>query len=692
MGTRSYSNSFAEVASVGSAVSCFGPRGKPTIFRTEGKLLGISGDIALILVSCLFCALIAQRLGFPLILGYILGGVLVGPETGGPTISNLHDIELLADIGVALLLFTVGLEFPMEKLKVVKWVSLVGAPLQMLAVGLWGVAIAKFVGWNLTQGIWFGALISISSTMVVLKVLMSKGLMETLSSKVMLGILVVQDLAVVPLMILLPAIGDPEAGMTALGVAFIRAVVFVALMLVFGTRALPKLLEKVVAKESRELFIIVVIGIGLGVGYATYLVGLSFAFGAFLAGLVLSRSPYSHDALTDMIPLREVFSLLFFASVGMLLSPKYLASHFISVLLLCFAVLIGKGFIMALITRAFGYRRIIPLAVGLSMPQVGEFAFVLARVGRETGGLEENVYYIVISVAVLTMALTPFSSAPVNRLYNWWFAKTQQAEPQEQEELPRAAGRVVLIGYRRHGELVGSVLKEAGYSPLVIDRDFDKVQRATDAGLDAICAEATSAEFTARIGLNEARLVMVAVPDISVCRAVIELARKEEPAPATIVVAPSAEHYDLAREMGVNQIVLAPLETGLEMIHQALLLLEHGEEESHAVVDTVRQNRYEVVAGLRHRLTASGLRLEWVNLKAERAGRLQDLDVRAQTGASVVAVIQDGDLQTDIGPDFVLQQGDRMAIVGSTEARAAFRAWAGQQEQSKDPALDAAIP
>lgn len=642
--------------------------------------MGISGDIALILVSCLLCALVIQRLGFPLILGYILGGVLVGPETGGPTISNLHDIELLADIGVALLLFTVGLEFPMEKLKVVKGISLVGAPLQMLAVGLWGMLIAKMMGWDSTQGIWFGALISISSTMVVLKVLMSKGLMETLSSKVMLGILVVQDLAVVPLMILLPALGDPEAGLSALGVAFIRAVLFVGMMTIFGTRALPRLLDKVVAKESRELFVVVVIGIGLGVGYATYLVGLSFAFGAFLAGLVLSRSPYSHDALTDMIPLREVFSLLFFASVGMLLSPKYLAAHFTVVLLLCAAVLVGKGFLMAVITRAFGYKRIIPLAVGLSMPQVGEFSFVLARVGRECGGLQEDVYYIVISVAVLTMALTPFSSAPASRLYDWW-VKRQPTDLMEREEQISAEGRVVLIGYRRHGELIGNVLKEAGHAPLVIDLDFDQAQHAREAGLDSVCAEATSPEFLEKSALNKAKLVIVAVSDILVSRSIIEhVTRGTETPPDTVVMAPDVEHYDLAYEMGVSQVILAPLETGLEMIHQSLLLLEYGEEESHAVVDAVRRNRYEVSPGLRHSLNTRGLRLEWVNLQVDSSGTLKDLDLRSQTGASVVAVMRGEDLQTDVGPDLVMAKGDRVGIVGSREARQAFRGWAAGKQ------------
>lgn len=620
--------------------------------------------------------MIAQRLGFPLILGYILAGFLVGPETAGPTVSSLHEIELLADIGVALLLFTVGLEFPMEKLKVVKWIALVGAPIQMVLVGLFGLGIARMAGWDTGQGIWFGALISISSTMVVLKVLMGRGLMETLSSKVMLGILVVQDLAVVPMMILLPALGNPEAGMSALGVAFVRAVLFVGFMVVFGTRALPWLLERVVSKESRELFIVVVVGIGLGVGYATYLVGLSFAFGAFLAGLVLSRSPYSHDALSDMIPLREVFSLIFFASVGMLLSPVYLKSHWLLVVLLCLGVLVGKGLLMALVTRAFGYRRIIPLAVGLSMSQVGEFAFVLARVGRDSGGLKQEVYFATISVAVLTMALTPFSSAPVYRLYHWWVRRLPDPEPQA-ESVMSATGRVVLIGYRRHGELIAGVLKEAGHSPLVIEQDFERVAKAREHGLDAHCAEATSADFIERASLKDARLVLVAVSDCYVAAALLERLPAESQVPV-VAVAPDVEHYDLALRKGARQVVLAPLETGLEMAHQALLQLDAGEEESHALVDAIRRNRYEVSAGLRESLGATGLRMEWVPLDREVVGTLAELNLRSHTGASVVAVVREGELRTDTGPQFELQKSDRVAVVGARDARAAFRAWAAE--------------
>lgn len=635
--------------------------------------MGIAGDIALILVACLFCALIAQRLGFPLILGYIVGGVLLSPETVGPQVKNLHEIELLADIGVALLLFTVGLEFPAEKLKPVRNIALFGAPLQMVAVGGFGYGLGRLVGWENEQAIWFGALITVSSTMVVLKVLMSRGLMETLSSKVMLGILVVQDIMVIPLMILLPAIGNLEQGMAIMGVALVRAVIFVAIMLIVGTRVLPWLLKRVVRWESRELFIIVVVGIGLGVGYATYLVGLSFAFGAFLAGIVLSRSEYSHDALSDMIPLREVFSLIFFASVGLILRPAFLLSNLGLVLGMVIAVLVGKGFLMAVITRAFGYNRIIPLAVGLSMPQVGEFAFVLARVGRESGGLTQDVYYVVISVAVVTMALTPFASQPAYRLYTWWQGKSDLPVA-EVESSPKANGRPVLIGYGQQGRFIASLLAEIGHAPLVLDSDFERLQHAKEAGLDSLCAEATSPEVMERIELLQAVMVIVSISDRFTSRTVAERV-KALSGPPVIVVATTPDHLAELQELGVEEVVLAPLETGLEMVHQALLRLDYEEMEAHSILDSVRQNHYQVGFGLVSQ-DLSGLRMEWVDLVADRQGRLDELNVRTETGASVVAVLRDGKLKEETGPSFTLRRGDRIAVVGNRSQRSAFKQWA----------------
>lgn len=649
--------------------------------------MGIAGDIALILVACLICAMIAQRLGFPLILGYIVGGVLLSPETGGPKVSNLHDIELLADIGVALLLFTVGLEFPAEKLRPVRHIALIGAPLQMIGVGLFGYGLGRMVGWDWQQSIWFGALITVSSTMVVLKVLMSRGLMETLSSKVMLGILVVQDIAVIPMMILLPALGNLEEGMAVMGWALVRAVLFVSFMFIVGTRVLPWLLQRVVYWDSRELFIIVVLGIGLGVGYATYLVGLSFAFGAFLAGIVLSRSEHSHDALSDMIPLREVFSLIFFASVGLILSLPFLLDNVRLILGLVLAVLIGKGLIMGLITRAFGYVRIIPLAVGLSMLQVGEFAFVLARVGHESHTLSEEVYYVVISVAVISMALTPFSSSPAYRVYQWWLGgqgASQTPEMVQEISPPKAEGRPVLLGYGQLGKFIGKLLLDLGHAPLVIDSDFERIREARDAGLATLCAEPTSEHVIEGLDLSDSPLVVISLIDRVTSLTVAEKV-KAVPGPPVMAVAMTNEHMEELLELKVEEVVLSPLETGLEMVHQALMRLDFDEMEAHSILDGVRANHYSVGGNLRHVEDLASLRLEWVDLAADRRGRLDELGIRTETGVTVVAVLRDGIVKPETGPSFRLQQGDRVAVVGNRSQRSAFKSWATRELPATEP-------
>ncbi len=287
--------------------------------------MGIASDIIIIVVAALIGGILAHGLRQPLVLGYILAGVLVGPHTGGVTVSKVHDIELLAEIGVALLLFALGLEFSLKKLKPVRTIALVGTPIQIFLTMAYGYAIGLGSGWEWLPSVWLGALVSLSSTMVILKTLMNQGLLGTLSSRVMIGMLIVQDLAVVPLMIILPQLNNPTGGLPILGLAALKAVLFLALMVVLGTRLLPWVMTRIACWNSRELFLLAITAIGLGIGYITYLLGLSFAFGAFVAGMVLSESDYSHQALNDIIPLRDIFGLLFFTSVGMLLDPSFLS-------------------------------------------------------------------------------------------------------------------------------------------------------------------------------------------------------------------------------------------------------------------------------------------------------------------------------------------------------------------------------
>ena len=369
--------------------------------------MGLAADIVIILVAALIGALLAQKIKQPLILGYILAGIVVGPYTGGVTIGDIHEIELLAEIGVALLLFALGLEFSISELKPVRNIALIGTPIQiLLTIGI-GFCLGKYLGWSFASALWFGALISLSSTMVTLKTLMSRGLVGTLSSRVMIGILIIQDLAIIPMMIILPQLSSPKTGLPLLFIAVIKSVIFLVGMFYLGRKLLPRLLMHVAQWNSRELFILSITAIGLGIGYATYLFGLSFAFGAFVAGMVLSESDYGHQALSDIIPLRDIFGLLFFTSVGMLLDPVFLLENWIKILSLVLVIAIFKGSLFYLLAMLFGYINIIPIAVGLGLFQVGEFAFVLARMGVETNSIDQDMYSLILAISVLLYMAAP---------------------------------------------------------------------------------------------------------------------------------------------------------------------------------------------------------------------------------------------------------------------------------------------
>ncbi len=299
-------------------------------------------------------------------------------------------------------MFALGLEFNLKKIERVRTLAFLGTPIQiLLTIGL-GYGIGRLLGWSPKEAIWFGALVSLSSTMVILKTLMAQGSMGTLASRIMIAMLIVQDLAVVPMLIILPELDNLEQGLPRLGLAVLRAAIFLVAMIYGGTRIIPALLKHVAAWRSRELFLVSVMAIGIGVGYATYLAGLSFAFGAFVAGMVLSESDYSHQALSDIIPLRDVFGMLFFVSVGMLIDPMFLLNNLGTVLLVVVLVGVGKALIFGGLVRAFGYNGSTPLDVGLGLFQIGEFAFVLARVGLAEGAINADAFALVLSTAVIT--------------------------------------------------------------------------------------------------------------------------------------------------------------------------------------------------------------------------------------------------------------------------------------------------
>jgi monovalent cation:H+ antiporter-2, CPA2 family len=374
-------------------------------------------DLTLVLAAALVGGFAAHRVGQPLIVGYILAGVVVGPFTGGLTVRHAEGIEQLAELGVALLLFSLGLEVSFRELAPVRAVALGGGTLQIALTIAIGVALAEALGWAWQPALWFGALIALSSTMVALKTLQAQRRIGTLSSRVMLGMLVVQDLAVVPLMIVLPELSSPSGGVAAVVLATGRAFLLLGLTVLVATRVIPRLMSAVARWNSRELFLLATTTIALGVGYAAHSFGLSLALGAFVAGLVVNESEHAHQALSDVIPLRDIFGMLFFVSVGMLLDPAVVWRQIGTLAFVIAAVIAAKAAIFAVVVYAFGYRRIVPLAVGLTLFQVGEFAFVLARVGLADGAITKDLYALVLNTAVATMALTPIVSSATVWIY-----------------------------------------------------------------------------------------------------------------------------------------------------------------------------------------------------------------------------------------------------------------------------------
>ncbi len=646
--------------------------------------MGIATDIIILVLTAFFCGLVMQRLHQPLILGYILAGIILGPYTGGMTITEVHDIELLAEIGVALLLFALGLEFSLKDLKPVKYIALFGTPLQMLLTIAFGYAIGLLFGWDWKTALWFGSLISLSSTMVILKTLMNQGWLGTLSSKVMIGMLIIQDLAVVPLMIVLPQLNDPAAGVGILGFALTKATVFLAAMFFLGTRLLPYLLKTIARLGSRELFILAITAIGLGVGYATYLVGLSFAFGAFIAGMVLSESDYGHQALSDIVPLRDLFGLLFFASVGMLLDPGFLLSHFTLIVFLVIVVSIGKGCIFALLAWIFQYRNVIPLAVGLGLFQVGEFSFVLARIGVSSEAITSEFYNIFLTMAVVSMVLTPFVSSQTSRFYGLkkrWF----KHEPLESLNFPEDELRnhVVIAGCGRIGAQIAGVLQQLAIPFVLVEIDQLRIEAAKAAGYPIVYGDGSQEIVQEALRIERAALLVITIPNIVVARSIISHAQKVRSGIRVIARISDPEFFNVFRELAVVDLVYPEFEAGLEMTRQVLLYLripvpeiqQFTENLRHQLLSnaTTSMDEYKTLGQMR--AADQQFDLQWVELLANNPllnVSIAEAEIRKTTGVSIVGIIRNGVLETNPDPSFRFQQDDLVAIIGSAQSRRKF--------------------
>lgn len=662
--------------------------------------MGIATDLVIIILAGFAGGILARLLKQPFVLGYILAGLVIGPHTGLVSISNIHEIEMLAEIGVALLLFALGLEFSLSELKPVRHIALIGTPIQIVLTLIFGYGIGVFLGYTWYQSVWLGAVLSLSSTMVVLKTLMNRGHMGTLSSRVMIGMLIVQDLAVVPMMIILPQLQSPEGLLQHVLIAAMKAGVFLLAMIWLGTKVFPWILRQVTRWQSRELFLLTIAALALGVGYGTYLFGLSFALGAFVAGMVISESEYSHQALSDIIPLRDVFGLLFFTSVGMLLDPAFVVEYFGSILVLIVATMVVKSLIFGGLSWIFRYRKVVPVAVALTMAQIGEFSFILARTGLQTGGIGQGLYSVILSTAVITMFFTPLLAQLVNPIYRLLRPRLTREPAYRFREVPaELENHVIIAGGGRIGENVARILEGFGLSYLLIEMDSHRVDSLRDAGYPAMYGDASHSVVLEAARIDTARLLIITIPSTVEANTTISHVRRLHPELDIVARAETMSHLEELQHHGIYEAVQPELEASLELTRQALLHLDVPAERIYEFMNSAHQDFYKPLyesSGKSRLFTqirsaARVLDLYWYQLPEESrvvGTSIAESGIRKNTGCNIVAVLRNDELIPNPDPSLILSASDTIGVLACREDYQAFRNWIDGSERessSVDP-------
>ena len=642
--------------------------------------MDIAIDLILVVTAGLISGIAAKKLNQPLIFGYIIAGIVIGPYTGGITISDVDQIAGLAEIGAALLLFSLGLEFSMKSIASIKDVTVGGGSVQVCMTLFIGYALARSVaGWASVPSMWFAVSVVSSSTSVIMKTMASRGQLGTLSSRVMLGMSIVQDIMVLPLMVLLLGLFGTELSLLGVIAPVLKVIGFMAVMVYAGSRAIPLALKYVAGWESRELYILTVTALGLGIGYLTYAFGLSFAFGAFMAGLVLSESDYGKRTLSDISSLRDVFSLLFFVSIGMLLDPGILRSHFLPTMLLMLSTTLSRGMVLSAVTYFFGYRNVIPLASFLTMTPISEIAFIVLQTALTAGAMERTEYSIALNTVVLSMIFGPVVSGLVNPLYSK-IRKSCISSNVRKLNLPQDAlkGHVVLAGGGSLARYLGVMLGSFSIPYVIIEPSHSDFLKGKEQGLSLILGDPSQDVVLQAAETGMAKLVVITALGSMGTLETIRSIRRQNREVEFLAWAAEREDVSILRNHGVRHIVEPDFEASIEMARQTLTYFSMPATSVHREIASMRRAmygplfgqfpEYEAMNGLQS--STNMISLEWVFVHSGNfaAGKkLADSRIRETLGVSVAAVQRNGELFTNPGGDFVLLVGDYIGVVGTPE-------------------------
>ena len=643
-------------------------------------------NIAVALVLAFVGGVIARYVGLPSIAGYMLAGIAIGPFTPG-FVGDVHTISQLAELGVIFLMFGVGQHFSLGDLWKVRDIAIPGALGQTIIATVLGYWLTQAWGWSKSASLVLGLAISVASTVVLIRGLMDNGLLNTSHGQAAIGWLVFEDLATILILILMPGMAAGAGGIDwgALGLTLLKAAAFIVILLFVGKKLIPWILLVVARTGSRELFILAVLAISLGTALgAAKLFGVSLALGAFVAGVVVSESPLSHQVTADLLPFREAFSVLFFVSIGMLVNLRYLASNIGSVLALTTLIVLGKY----IITLLLGFlirrpaRTFLVVAAGLS--QIGEFSFILGQAGLSLGLLDQDQYSLILAGALLSITVNPLMFRSVSMVEKWlrkfptvwrWLDRHGPARAPAVEPL---SDHVVIIGYGRVGQHIVNVLTQLNVHRLVIDSDALRVEDLDAQGVPTLYGDAGNSEVLAHAGLSRARLLVVTVPDEATTGVIVAAARDEAPDLPIIVRAATDAGVRRLALLGAQQVIHPELEGGLQIVRRTLLQLGFPLNKVQEYADAVRGDYYdssintEQERQLLHDLLSASenIGITWLRLEDDNplvGQSLAKANLRAKAGASVVAIMRNRELITNPEPQTVLRANDLVGLVGDEE-------------------------
>jgi CPA2 family monovalent cation:H+ antiporter-2 len=651
--------------------------------------LALFATITMAILTAFVGGYVARRLNLPTLVGYLLAGMVIGPFTPG-FVGDSAAISQLAEMGVIFMMFGVGLHFSLKDLWSVRRIAIPGAILQMVIATLLGFALTQLWGWSVSAGLTLGLAVSIASTVVLLRGLEDLGLLNSAHGKVAIGWLVLEDLATVAILVLLPAlVGSGDNPAATIGLALLKTALFVALMLFVGARLMPWLLTQIAYTRSRELFILAVIALALGTAFgAAELFGVSLALGAFLAGVVLSESDVSHQVGAEVIPFRDIFAVLFFVSVGMLVNPAVVIANAGHVLALTALIVVGKSIItllLGLVLPASGHT-VLVVAAGLS--QIGEFSFIVGQAGVALGILTQDEYGLILAGAVLSIVLNPlmFRLIPVaeKRLQAMpaLWRRIERGGPTPEPMTRGLHDHVVIVGYGRVGRHIGRVLKQLELPVLVVERDAQEAEDLQQAGIPTLFGDAANSEVLDHTELGHARALVVTVPDEATAELVVTAARHLAPHLPIIARAGTESGVKRLAEHGATHVIHPELEGGLEIVRHTLLTLGYPMGQLQQYVDAVRRDAYVPVLpdNGQHRVldqlltTVRGFEIAWwpVSKSSPILGQsLSEANLRANVGASVIALIRGHDVLPNPKSDTRFFEGDIVGLIGDAQELAA---------------------